>query len=96
MVLLVCYVCHQVKVVILGQDPYHDDGQVIIIRSFFGITEISVCVRLYPHLRGFWDNVHLFFSCLHFCFFSFFKVEISSHMLIPLFMPESIDSGSVS
>ena len=38
---------------------------------------------------------HSFPVCNFFLSF-FFKVEISSHTLIPLFMPGSVHSGSVS
>ena len=49
---------------------------------------------LLPHLQGFWENVRLFNARL--CFFLFFKVEISWHTLIPLFMPGRVHGGSAS
>ena len=45
----------------------------------------------FPCLWGFGANVWPFVPCLH-----FFKVEIRSCTLIPLFMPGSVYSGSVS
>ena len=48
---------------------------------------------LFPHLQEFLENVRSFIPCLH---FFFFKVEISSHALFPLFMWGSVHSGSVS
>ena len=40
---------------------------------------------------------HSFPACVLFSFsFLFFKVEISSRTLIPVFMPESVHSGSAS
>ena len=51
---------------------------------------------LFPHLRGFWDNVWLFIPHLRFLLLFVFEVEISSHTLIPLFMPGSVHSGSAS
>ena len=48
---------------------------------------------LFPHLRGFWENIWPFPACT---FFFFFKVEIILCTLIPLFMPGSVHSGSVS
>ena len=46
---------------------------------------------LLPRLRGLWENVRPLFPRLH---FFFFKVEIISHTLMPLFMPGSVHSGS--
>ena len=48
---------------------------------------------LFPHVRGFWENVWQFIPHLH---FFFLKVEISLRTLIPLFKPGSVHSGSVS
>ena len=51
-------------------------------------------------LGGFWENVRAFTLRLRFLsffsFFFFFLVDISSRALIPLFMPESVHSGSAS
>ena len=44
--------------------------------------------------QGFWENVQQFIPRLG--FFVFLKVEISLFMLIPLFRPGSVHSGSVS
>ena len=41
----------------------------------------------FPSLQGFWENLRRFPTCV---FFFFFKVEISLHTLIPLFMPRSV------
>ena len=46
---------------------------------------------LFPCLHGFWENVRPFPACAF-----FFKVEISSHALIPPYMPGSAHSGSAS
>ena len=46
---------------------------------------------LFPRVRGFWVNVQQFIPALF-----FFKVEISSRTLIPLFRPGSVHSGSAS
>ena len=52
---------------------------------------------LFARVWGFWENIWPFIPCLHFfSFFFFFEVEISSCTLIPLFMPGSVHSGSVS
>ena len=53
---------------------------------------------LFPRLRGFGENVRQFTPRLSFFFFFFFffEVEISSRTLIPLFLPESVHSGSTS
>ena len=51
---------------------------------------------LFPCMQRFGENVwHSFPACV-FGFFFFFKVEISSHTLIPLFRPGSAHSGSAS
>ena len=55
----------------------------------------SLLVVAFPCLRGFWENVWPFIPCLRF-FVVFFKVEISSRTLIPLFMSGSVHSGSAS
>ena len=47
----------------------------------------------FPCERGFEENVQPFIPSL--CFF-FFKLEIRSCTLIPLFMPESVHTGSAS
>ena len=47
---------------------------------------------LFPHLRGFGENVWPFIPCLPF----FFKVEISTRTLMPLIRPGSVHSGSAS
>ena len=51
---------------------------------------------LFPHFcEDFWRMFnHPFPACIF--FFFFFKVEISSHTLIPLFMPGSVHSSSAS
>ena len=52
---------------------------------------------LFPHLWGFSESVWPVIPCLgFFSLFFFFEVEISSRTLIPLFMPGSVHSGSVS
>ena len=62
-----------------------------------------LCVRrwwwLFPRLQGFWENVWRLIPRLRFFFFfflSFFRVEINSRSLIPLFEPGSVHSGSAS
>ena len=58
---------------------------------------VTVHIKLwwvFPHVRGFGENVRQFIPCLH--FFFFFKVEISSHKLVPLFRQKSVHGGSAS
>ena len=50
--------------------------------------------QLFHYLRGFWENVQPFILRLH--FFFLLETEISSCALIPLFMPGSVHTGSVS
>ena len=45
----------------------------------------------FPQVRGFWENDNSFPACA-----CFFKVEIRSHTVIPLFRPGSVHSGSAS
>ena len=53
--------------------------------------------QLFPCVRGFFENVRQFISCLHFkLIFFFFLVEISSGTLIPFFRPGSVQGGSAS
>ena len=46
---------------------------------------------IFPQVRGFWENDNSFPACTF-----FFKVEIRSHTVIPLFRPGSVHSGSAS
>ena len=51
---------------------------------------------LFPLLQGFWRMFYHSFPACAFFSLSFFKVEISSCTLIPLFRPGSVHSSSVS
>ena len=57
-------------------------------------AEQQCSVWLYSRLRAFLENTRPFTPRLR--FFFFFKVEIRSRTLIPLFMPGSVYSGSAS
>ena len=50
---------------------------------------------LFPRVRGFWVECSTIHSPPALFFFFFFKVEISSHTLIPVFRPGSVHSGWV-
>ena len=56
------------------------------------LTSIA-SLRRFTRLRGFGVNVRQFIPCLR---IFFFQMEISSHTLIPLFMPQSVNSGTAS
>ena len=60
---------------------------------FFSLC-LSFCTWwwLFPRMRGVWENVQPFITCLSF----WFLVEISSRTLIPLFWPGSVHSGLAS
>ena len=62
--------------------------------STYVISVVTWC--LFPHLWGFGENVQPFIPHLRSFNFFFFKVEIISCALIPLFRPGSVHSGSAS
>ena len=49
--------------------------------------------QVFPRVQGFWETVRLFIPRL--CFF-FFKLEIISRTLLPLFRPRSVHCGSAN
>ena len=57
------------------------------------VVVVVVVTEAFSRLRGSWENVRLFIPSQH---IFFFKVEISSCTLIPLFMPGTVHSGSAS
>ena len=60
----------------------------------FGTSVLSCNGGFFPpRLRGVWENVRSFLPRLR---YFFFKVDIRSRALTPLFMPGSVHSGSAS
>ena len=57
---------------------------------------VEVVWWLFPRVRGFWGECSTILSPPELLFFFFFKVEIRSRALIPLFRPGSVHSGSAN
>ena len=71
-----------------SQQPFIDPH-----RSGSGLAFRDIVVAFFARFRGFREDVRPFVPRLRYFFFG---VEISLRTLVPLFMPESVHSGSAS